>query len=103
MIVTLSPFGAIDIISITFSPLPIFTVVEKLPLAAGVITSSEEAVITVITALVEVFPDKAKTLLLTTSSSFGLSIVKNIEGIGVRVGETILTVFVFEGAIVFVA
>ena len=58
--------------------------------------------IIVITALLVVFPDITKILLLTTSSSFGLSTVKKIDGRGVGEGETI-EIILLVGATVFVA
>lgn len=103
LIEILSPFGAIAITSSTFWPSSRVIVVEKSPARVGVITSSEKSVITVITELVDVFPDMTRILLSTTSSSFGRSNVRKTEGIGVGVGDVKDTVFVLVGTIVFVA
>lgn len=78
-------------------------VVEKSPLLPGVITSSNESVITITTALLVDFPDMIKILLVTTSSSFGLSTVKKIDGAGVGEGEAKEITLVLEGVMVFVA
>lgn len=102
LILTLSPLGAIDIISKTFCPSSRLTVVEKLPFAAGSITSSVESVMTITTALLADLPDTTKTLLLTTSSSLGLSTVKKTEGIGVGAGEAKEIVLLLLGVMVFV-
>lgn len=98
----LSPFGEIAITSRIFCPSLRLTVVEKSPFAEGVITSSEESVITVTTALLWVFPDMTKTLPLTTASSFGRSSVKEMVGGDVGAGEVKEIVLVLVLGTVFV-
>lgn len=103
VVVTLSPFGAIAITSKRFSPSSRLTVVEKSPVADGTITSSEEPVITVTTALLAVFPETINTLLLTTSSSVGWSNVKETDEEPVGVGVVREIVLVLVSGTVFVA
>ena len=103
LIVLLSPFGPIAVTSIIFWLLPIVVVVEKSPLPDGVITSSEESVITATTASLDVFPEIVTILLFVTSSSLGVLSVKKIEEIGVGVIFFIGIIFVLDGGGVFVA
>ena len=102
LIVALSPFGEIAITSIMFCPSEIEAVSVKSPFEDGVITSSNVSVMTATTALLFVLPDIIKILLVTTSSSFGRSKVKKIDGAGIGVGVVKEITFVLEGAAIFV-
>lgn len=93
---------AIAVISITFDPLPKFTVVEKSPLRDGETTCSKLSEIITIVASGEDLPEILRVLLLTTLSSFGLIMLKKIEGFGVGVGIVIAIGFILDEGIVLV-
>lgn len=77
------------------------SVVEKDPFKAGVMISWESSVIIETIAPGIVFPDIVITFLLTTSSSFGESRFKKIDGFGVGEGEAIEIVFGLKEGTVF--
>ena len=96
-----SPSAEIAITSITFCPLAIDICVEKFPDNDGVVIVSTPFIKIVITASLLVLPDTIIVFLSTTSSSFGLSKDKEIEGREVGVGDAIEITFVLgKGAFV---